>query len=107
MTLQMHSEAARLVETAGLDIELETTSEVIEMLVQGARQHADMIGAVAVSFEVTNAMLVALAGRTMGDNVTALDRLAEVAESRGAALSILQSVQEAAEDALVRLRPSK
>lgn len=107
MTLQMHSEAAHLAEIAGLDIELETTSEVIDMLVQGTRQQADMIGDVAVGFDVTGAMLVAMAGRAMGDNATALDRLAEVAESRAAALSILQSVQEAAEDALVRLRPSK
>lgn len=105
MILGKRREALRLVEKAGLDIRAEATTEVIDMLVQGAKQQGDMVKSVAVGFKVTDAMLIAMAGRIMALNQSAIGRLAEVVGSTTLAMPILHAVQEAAEDALVSLRP--
>ena len=75
------------------------------MLVHGAKQQADMIRGAPVPFKVTDAMLVAMAGRIMATNRTAVGRLAEVVGSTALAMPILNRLQEAAEDSLVANRP--
>ena len=106
MILGKRREAMRLVEAAGLDIRAESTTEVIAMLVQGAKQQADMIRGTALTFKVTDGMLVAMAGRIMALNQSAIGRLAEVVGSTALAMPILHRLQEAAEDALVDAKPT-
>lgn len=107
MILRKRREAMRLTEAAGLDIRAESTTEVIAMLVLGAKQHAEMIrSSPPSSFKVTDGMLVAMAGRIMAENRTAIERLAEVVGGVDRAMPILHRLQEAAEDALVAARPS-
>jgi hypothetical protein len=97
----------RLVEKAGLDLRAESTSEVIAMLIQGAKQQGDIVRASAVGFKVTDAMLVAMAGRIMALNHSAIGRLAEVVGSTVVAMQILHAVQDVAEDSLVAMKPSE
>lgn len=105
MILGKRREAARLVAAAGLDIRADATSEVISMLVRGAKQYGAMMRGAEVSIPTNDAMLVAAAGRAMAENHTAIDRLSEVMGSTALAMPILHRVQEAAEDSLVANRP--
>lgn len=107
MILGKRREAVRLVERAGLDIRAESTTEVIAMLVHGAKQQADLCRGVDLPFRVTDVMLVAMTGRTMELNHSAMERLAEVVGSRALAMPILQALQEAAEDSIVANRPAE
>ncbi len=107
MILGKRREAVRLVEKAGLDIKSEEAAEVIDMLIQGAKQQGDMVRGTPVDFKVTDALLVALAGRIMALNQSAIGRLAEVVGGPAQAMPILHALQEAAEDAIVANRSSK
>lgn len=107
MILGKRREALSLVKKAGLDVRSESSSDVIAMLVLGAKQQEDMVRGAPVGFKVTDAMLVAMAGRVMALNQSAIGRLTEVVGSAAVAMPILHAVQEAAEDFIVALRPSE
>lgn len=105
MIMGKRREAIRLVEKAGLDARADSTNEVIAMLIQGAKQQDDIVRASAVGFKVTDAMLVAMAGRIMALSQSAIGRLAEVVGSEAVAMPILYAVKDAAEDSIVAMKP--
>lgn len=103
MNVALISEIALLLDSAGFTIGTVAHRTVRDMIVQEAEGIAAMLAAVGVVPD--EPMLVAMAARNVGGNKTALQRLTEDGVDAGIGRSLLQALEECAEDDLVRRRP--
>lgn len=104
MNVTLVSEIALLLDSAGFEIGTPAHRAVRDMIVQEAEAIAAM--AAAVGAVPDKPMLVAMAARNVGGNKSALDRLVEDGTDASTGRGLLQSLEECAEDDLVRRRPS-